>query len=124
MSWYVSNAAGRCLLVSVSVHPFLFPLFFAADHVRRHLPHTTRQIAIAGNKCDQESSRTVDKDEASQYAQDNGLIHMETSAKTAFNVKELFVEIAKRLPKSQPVPEREAFAVSPPQDAKKSGGCC
>lgn len=82
------------------------------------------QIAIAGNKCDQESSRTVDKDEAAQYAQDNGLIHMETSAKTAFNVKELFVEIAKRLPKSQPVPEREAFAVSPPQDAKKSGGCC
>lgn len=81
-------------------------------------------IAIAGNKCDQESSRTVDKDEASQYAQDNGLIHMETSAKTAFNVKELFVEIAKRLPKSQPVPEREAFAVAPAQDSKKSGGCC
>lgn len=32
-------------------------------------------------------------DEAHQYAEDNGLIHMETSAKSAQNVKSIFVEI-------------------------------
>lgn len=32
-------------------------------------------------------------EEAHQYAEDNGLIHMETSAKSAQNVKNIFVEI-------------------------------
>lgn len=37
--------------------------------------------------------RQVQFDEAHQYAEDNGLIHMETSAKSAQNVKSIFVEI-------------------------------
>lgn len=37
--------------------------------------------------------REVQFDEAHQYSEDNGLIHMETSAKSALNVKSIFVEI-------------------------------
>ena len=81
-------------------------------------------VALAANKCDLEQYRVVSAHEGQAYARENELAYLETSAKTAFNVKELFVEIAKRLPKSQPVPEREAFAVAPAQDSKKSGGCC
>lgn len=36
-------------------------------------------------------------DEAHQYAEDNGLIHMETSAKNAQNVKSIFVEIGEKI---------------------------
>merc|ERR1711943_119587 len=47
-------------------------------------------IALAGNKCDLASKRKVESSEASEYAKDNGLFFMETSAKTALNVEELF----------------------------------
>lgn len=50
-------------------------------------------IALAGNKADMESKRKVQTEEAQQYAQDNDIIYLETSAKTALNVRELFVEI-------------------------------
>jgi hypothetical protein len=40
--------------------------------------------------------------EAQAYSDENGLFFMETSAKTAVNVNELFYEIARKLPKAQP----------------------
>ena len=103
-------------------------------------------IALAGNKADLASKRTVDQEvsagnlvwsdypiyralflpslhqltilsfpvglatifvehqEASAYAEDNGLLFMETSAKTAKNVNEIFLAIAKKLPKNDQRP--------------------
>ncbi|RQM18030.1 hypothetical protein DD237_001870 [Peronospora effusa] len=81
-------------------------------------------IALAGNKADLEARRNVEFEEAHQYAEDNDILHMETSAKTAVNVKDLFVAIAKRLPKNPPQPEREAFPITPPQATKSKSGCC
>lgn len=80
-------------------------------------------IALAGNKADCAANRQVDTDEVLNYASENGIIYMETSAKTAQNVKELFVAIAKKLPKSQPVDNQQAFPIVPPK-AQKKGGCC
>merc|ERR1711968_207340 len=57
-------------------------------------------IALAGNKCDLAATkRKVEAQEAQEYAKDNGLLFMETSAKSALNVEELFKTIAKKLPK-------------------------
>jgi len=81
-------------------------------------------IALAGNKADLEARRKVEFEEAHQYAEDNDILHLETSAKTAVNVKDLFVAIAKRLPKNPPQPEREAFPITPPQASKSKNGCC
>merc|ERR1712228_194823 len=50
-------------------------------------------IALAGNKSDLSSKRKVEPEEAESYASDNGIFFMETSAKTATNVNELFVAI-------------------------------
>lgn len=50
-------------------------------------------IALAGNKCDMDNKRKVPTEEAQQYADENEIVFMETSAKTAQNVKNLFVEI-------------------------------
>jgi GTPase SAR1 family protein len=79
-------------------------------------------IALAGNKADLEQRRQVEFEEAAAYAQENGILHLETSAKNANNVKALFVEIAKKLPKNPVQPEREAFPVMQPQQETRS--CC
>ena len=50
-------------------------------------------IALAGNKADMESKRKVQAEEAAQYALESDILYMETSAKTALNVRQLFVEI-------------------------------
>ncbi|XP_008937094.1 PREDICTED: ras-related protein Rab-5C isoform X2 [Merops nubicus] len=59
-------------------------------------------IALAGNKADLATKRAVDFQDAQKYAEDNSLLFMETSAKTAMNVNEIFMAIAKKLPKNEP----------------------
>jgi hypothetical protein len=69
-----------------------------------------------------DSRRKVSFEEANAYAQENGILHLETSAKNSNNVKKLFVTIAERLPKSAAPPERASFPLMPPKEDK--GGCC
>ncbi|XP_015571670.1 ras-related protein RHN1 isoform X2 [Ricinus communis] len=57
---------------------------------------------LAANKVDLGDKRKVASEEGEQYAKENGLVFLETSAKTAQNVNELFYEIAKKLAKAAP----------------------
>jgi Ras-related protein Rab-5C len=51
-------------------------------------------IALAGNKADlAESNRKTLTSDAQQYADENGLLFMETSAKTNQNITEIFTAI-------------------------------
>lgn len=83
-------------------------------------------IALAGNKLDVTDGRVVEKEEAMAFAEENGIIYMETSAKTAHNVKELFVAVARRLPKNDIVPDGTAGGGAVPlvQAKDANGGCC
>lgn len=56
-------------------------------------------IALAGNKSDLAAKRLVEYEEAQGYAEENGLLFMETSAKNANNVNEIFLAIARKLPR-------------------------
>lgn len=56
-------------------------------------------IALVGNKLDlADTRRAISTDEGKQYADSEGLMFLETSAKTPTNVQELFEMIAKKLP--------------------------
>ncbi|KAK4491518.1 hypothetical protein RD792_002269 [Penstemon davidsonii] len=79
-------------------------------------------MALAGNKSDLLDSRK----DAQTYAQENGLFFMETSAKAATNVNELFYEIAKRLPRVQPAPNPSGMVLvdRPADRTSSSASCC
>merc|ERR1711908_101834 len=83
-------------------------------------------IALAGNKSDLNSKRKVEPEEAESYANDNGIFFMETSAKTSTNVNELFVAIARKLPKNtqQPRAGGQGLVVTQNSPEAKKGSCC
>jgi len=84
-------------------------------------------MALAGNKSDKDDERAVAAEEAQAYADEHGLFFMETSAKTATNVNELFYEIARKLPKAQPaapIPGGIILNNNQAPKAPKKSSCC
>jgi len=56
-------------------------------------------VVLCGNKLDLgEDSRKVSTEEGKRFAEENGLMFIETSAKSGSNVNEMFKNIARRLP--------------------------
>lgn len=92
-------------------------------------------IALAGNKADLAAKRQIEVADAQAYADENGLIFMETSAKTALNVNDIFMAIARKLPK---IPDAtgagggrargldgQSITVTPSANPRGiAGGCC
>eukprot|EP00162_Nutomonas_longa_P007987 comp18171_c0_seq2/m.32020 comp18171_c0_seq2/g.32020 ORF comp18171_c0_seq2/g.32020 comp18171_c0_seq2/m.32020 type:complete len:129 (-) comp18171_c0_seq2:117-503(-) len=86
-------------------------------------------IALAGNKADLAAKRKVEFEEANQYATENGIFFMETSAKTAQNVNDLFVNIARKLPRAgaqgkQPAAQNIVIQQNNDNKQNKDKGAC
>ena len=52
---------------------------------------------LIGNKVDLDSRRAVSYEEGEKFAKEHGLIFLETSAKTAANVEEAFIQTARMI---------------------------
>ncbi|XXG71968.1 hypothetical protein AAC387_Pa07g1178 [Persea americana] len=82
-------------------------------------------MALAGNKAGLEDKRKVTVEATRSYAEENGLFFMETSAKTAINVNDIFHAIARRLPQAQPAQNTEGTVLMDrPAGRTQASACC
>lgn len=93
---YYRGAAGALLVYDITRRDTFSHLSRWLEEARQHA-QSNMVIMLIGNKNDLEHRRAVSTEEGQAFADANGLIFMETSAKTAFNVESAFINTAEKI---------------------------
>lgn len=93
---YYRGAAGALLVYDITRRDTFNHLTSWLDDARQHA-NSNMTIMLIGNKCDLEQRRAVSFEEGQQFANEHGLVFLETSAKTAANVEEAFINTARKI---------------------------
>ncbi|KNB44039.1 GTP-binding protein [Blastocystis sp. subtype 4] len=94
---YYRGAAGALLVYDITRRETFTQLTKWLTEAREN-GSSNMVIMLIGNKSDLNHRRTVSTEEGAKFAEENGLIFLETSAKTAANVEEVaFVKTAEQI---------------------------
>eukprot|EP00252_Welwitschia_mirabilis_P005297 TRINITY_DN15807_c0_g1_i1.p1 TRINITY_DN15807_c0_g1~~TRINITY_DN15807_c0_g1_i1.p1 ORF type:complete len:224 (-),score=42.50 TRINITY_DN15807_c0_g1_i1:160-789(-) len=90
---YYRGAAGALLVYDITRRETFNQLASWLEDARQHA-NSNMTVMLIGNKCDLSQKRAVTFEEGEEFAKEHGLIFMETSAKTAQNVEQAFINTA------------------------------
>mmetsp|Transcript_15022 Transcript_15022/g.18583 ORF Transcript_15022/g.18583 Transcript_15022/m.18583 type:complete len:212 (+) Transcript_15022:143-778(+) len=93
---YYRGAAGALLVYDITRRDTFNHLTRWLEEARQNA-NANMVIMLIGNKLDLEHRRAVTFEEGAKFAEENGLIFLETSAKTSKNVEEAFVSTASKI---------------------------
>lgn len=93
---YYRGAAGALLVYDITRRDTFQHLGRWLEEAKQHA-HENMVILLIGNKNDLEHRRAVTTDEGQAFADQNGLLFLETSAKTAYNVETAFLKTAEEI---------------------------
>jgi len=93
---YYRGAAGALLVYDITRRETFSHLTRWLEEARQNA-NQNMVIMLIGNKSDLDHRRQVTKEEGEKFAKQHGLIFLETSAKTAANVEEAFINTAQKI---------------------------
>ncbi|XP_061487155.1 ras-related protein Rab-22A isoform X1 [Rhineura floridana] len=100
---YYRGSAAAIIVYDITKEETFSTLKNWVKELRQHGPPNI-VVAIAGNKCDLNDVREVMEKDAKDYADSIHAVFVETSAKNAININELFIEISRRIPSTDTSP--------------------
>ena len=95
---YYKNSVCACVVYDISNRTTFDNIKSWVEDCKKLSPKTVLMILV-GNKIDLEDKREVTYDEGSIFAQKNGMIFFECSAKTGKNIEQIFMESTKEVSK-------------------------
>jgi len=125
---YYRGAHGALLVYDITRRETFNHLKGWLTEVREH-SNKEMVIMLIGNKNDLEHKRAVTYEEGKKFAEENGLIFNETSAKTAQNVEDAFLKTAELIydkvkSGSGIEPIDGGKTIQPGTQSKSGTGCC
>ena len=106
--YYHGAAAGIIVYDTTNAQTFANARDYWVPHLREHGCESI-VVCLVGNKCDMAGARRVAEADAREYAEREGLLFFECSAKTGKNVGEVFRTIAREVPSHLPKPGQARF---------------
>ncbi|KNC47863.1 Ras-like protein Rap-1b [Thecamonas trahens ATCC 50062] len=109
---YMKNGQGFILVYSITAMATFNDLNDIHEQILRVKDAETVPMVLVGNKCDLEDDRIVEKEQGDAKAKEWSCTFMECSAKTRYNIDEIFDDVVGQINLSEPAPK-----------TKKKGGC-
>ncbi|XP_062434807.1 ras-related protein Rab-17 [Rhea pennata] len=123
---YYRGAQAALLVYDITRKETLARAKLWLQELEKEFLHDEIVIALVGNKTDLAAEREVTTEEGEEFAKSKSLLYMETSAKSNYQVNEVFIAVAQELVAREG--EKAAAQHPAPTDLQEPGGsgpqCC